>query len=117
MNAGVKTGKAQNERMFFPVRLLLSTRENDFGRGSPSLGQERRPILLFKNESAARAYGKRIEDTFVSLARKRAGLAAFSIDETNDRSTWGACRAGWPSWARRYLRCDLLLFAGSESQR
>ena len=97
-----------------PVRLLLSTRENDFGRGSPSLGQERRPILLFKNEGAARAYGKHIEDTFVSLARKRAGLATFFIDETNDRSTRGA---RWPRWARRALRCDLLLFAGSESQR
>src|SRR5262249_2343496 len=94
-----------------------STRENDFGRGSLSLGQERRSILLFKNEGAARAYGKRIEDTFVSLARNRAGLVTFSIDETNDRSTWGACRARWPSWARRPLRCDLLLFAGSESQR
>ena len=35
--------------------LDLSTRENDFGRGSLSLGQERRPILLFKNEGAARA--------------------------------------------------------------
>src|SRR5262249_13970335 len=115
MTAGVRTGKAQNEPI--PVRLLLSTRENDFGRGSPSLGQERRPIPLFKNEGAARAYGKRIEDTFVSLARKRAGLATFSIDETNDRSTWGACRARRPSWARRSLRCDLLLFARSESQR
>src|SRR5262249_40927448 len=104
-----------SERAYvFPVRLLLSTRENDFGRGSPSLGQERRPILLFKNEGAARAYGKHIEDTFVSLARKRAGLATFSIDETNDRSTWGACRARWP---RRSLRCDFLLSAGSESQR
>src|SRR5215813_15318571 len=96
---------------------LLSTRENDFGRGSLSLGQERRPILLFKNEDAARADGKRTEDTFVSLARKRAGLATFSIDKTNDRSTRRACRARWPSWARRSLRCDLLLFAGSESQR
>src|SRR5205807_7375794 len=65
--------------------LLLSTCENDFRRGSLS----RRPILLFKNEAAARAYGKRIEDTFVSLARNRAGLATFSIDETNDSSTWG----------------------------
>jgi hypothetical protein len=91
---------------------LLSTRESDFGRGSLSLGQERRPILLFKNEGAAPAYGKRIEDAFVSLARNRAGLATFSIDETNDRSTWGACRARRPSWARRSLRCDLLLFAG-----
>src|SRR5262247_4932666 len=62
---------------------LLSTRENNFGRGSLSLGQEGRPILLFKHEGAARAYGKRIEDTFVSRARKRAGLATFSIDETN----------------------------------
>src|SRR5215471_5100225 len=92
------------------------TREQ-IARRSPSLGQERCPILLFKNEGAARAYGKRIEDTFVSLARNRAGLVTFSIDETNDRSTWGACRARWPSWARRSLRCDLLLFAGSESQR
>jgi hypothetical protein len=46
------------------------------------------------------------EDTFVSLARNRAALATFSIDETNDRSTWGACRARRPSWARRSLRCD-----------
>src|SRR6516162_7207779 len=97
--------------------LPLSTRENDVRRGSLSLGQERRPILLFKNEGAARAYGKRIEDTFVNLARNRAGLATFSIDETNDRPAWGACRAGRPSWARRSLRCELFLFAGSESQR
>jgi hypothetical protein len=96
---------------------LPSTRENDFGWGSLSLGQERRPVLLFENEGAARAYGKRIEDTFVSLARNRAGLATFSIDEMNDRSTWGACRARRPSWTRRSFRCDLLLFAGSESQR
>src|SRR5262245_29462114 len=68
---------------------LLSTRENDFGRSSLSLGQERCPVLLFKNEGAARAYGKRIEDTFVSLARNRAGLVTFFIDETNDRPTWG----------------------------
>jgi len=96
---------------------LPSTRENDFSWGSLSLGQERRAILRFKNEGAARAYGKRIEDTFVNLARKRAGLATLSIDETNDRSTWGACRARRPSWARRSLRGDLFLFAGSESER
>jgi hypothetical protein len=35
----------------------------------------------------------------------------------NHRSTWGACRARRPSWPRRSLRCDLLLFACSESQR
>src|SRR5262245_47270823 len=86
------------------------------GAGGGSLGQERRPILLFKNEGTARAYGKRIADTFISLARNRAGLATFSIDETNDRSTWGPCLARRPSWARRSLRCDLLLFAGGESQ-
>src|SRR5438132_9252837 len=91
-----------------------STRENDFSWGSLSLGQERRPVLLFKNEGAARAYGKRIEDTFVSLARNRAGLATFSIDETNDRSTRGARRARRPSWAGRSSRDDLVLFAGSE---
>jgi hypothetical protein len=98
-------------------RSLPSTRENDFSCGSLSLGQERRPSLLFKNEGAARAYGERIKDTFVSLARNRAGLATFSIDETNDRPTWGACRAGRPSRPGRSLRCDLFLFAGSESER
>ena len=96
---------------------LPSTRENDFSWGSLSLGQERRPVLLFENEGAARADGKRIEDTFINLARNRAGLATFSVDETNDRSTWGACRARRPSWARRSSRSDLVLFAGSESQR
>jgi hypothetical protein len=96
---------------------LPSTRENDFSWGSLSLGQERRPVLLFENEGAARADGKRIEDTFVNLARNRAGLATFSVDETNDRSTWGACRARRPNWARRSLRGGLVPFAGSESQR
>jgi hypothetical protein len=46
-----------------------------------SLGQERRPILLFKNEVAAPACGKRIEDTFISLASNRAGLATFSNEQ------------------------------------
>src|SRR5262249_38494060 len=93
---------------------VLSTRENQLDRGSLSLWPERRPILVFKNKAAGRAYGKRIEDTFVSLACNRADLATFSIDEANDRSSCGPRRA---SWARRSLRCDLLLFAGSESQR
>src|SRR5215472_13236752 len=64
--------------MFFPVRLLLSTRENDFGRGSPSLGQERRPILLFKNEGAARALVcsgvTRSEKAFVSQCAPEAPI-------------------------------------------
>src|SRR5262249_59495584 len=79
-----------------------------------SLGQERRPILLFKNEVAAPACGKRIEDTFISLASNRAGLATFSNEQPFHL---GACRARRPNWARRSLRCDLLLFAGSERQR
>src|SRR5262245_59631289 len=82
----------------------------------PVAGAGTLPGSPLQNEGAARAYGKRIEDTFISLARNRAGLATFSIDETNDRSTWGPCLARRPSWARRYLRCDLLLFAGGESQ-
>jgi len=76
MTAGVRTGKAQNERIFF--RLLLSTRENDFGRGSPSLGQERRPILLFKNEGATRALVcsgvTRSEKAFVSQCAPEAPI-------------------------------------------
>src|SRR5262245_18576212 len=60
-----------------PKADLLSTPENDFGRSSLSLGHERRPSRLFKNEGAARVYVKRIEDTFISLSRNRAGLATF----------------------------------------
>src|SRR5262245_10888859 len=79
----VKSGKAQNEHIMSTLspkadiaqNSLLSTHENHFGRGALSLGQERRPILLFKNQGTARAYGKRIEDTFISLARNCAGLA------------------------------------------
>src|SRR5262249_27748042 len=62
---------------------LLSTRENHPDRGFLPLRPERRPILVFKNEAAGRAYRKRIEDTFVSLTCNRADLATFSIDETN----------------------------------
>src|SRR5262249_22589528 len=72
-------------------------------------------FLLDCSQNALVAFHLRCNS--VSLARNRAGLATFSIDETNDRSTWGACRARRPSWARRSLRCDLLLFAGSQSQR
>jgi len=69
-------------RAFCGYRLLLSTRENDFGRGSPSLGQARRPILLFKNEGAARALvcsgvthlKKRL---FLNVRRKRLLVSPF----------------------------------------
>src|SRR5262249_28330553 len=104
---------------------LLSTRENHPDRGSLSLWPERRPILVFKNKAAVRAYRKRIEDTFVSLACNRADLTTFSIDEANDRSSCGARRARRarrPGWTRGllatlfFLRGDLFPFAGCESQ-
>src|SRR6516162_5773305 len=67
---------------------LLCTRDNHPDRGSPSLWPERCPTLIFKNKAAAWTYGKRVEDTFVSLTCNRTDLAAFSIDEANDRSSW-----------------------------
>src|SRR5262249_33972278 len=79
---------------------LLSTREDHLDGGSLSLWPERRPVLIFQNKGASRTHGKHIEDAFVSLACNRAGLATLSIDETNDRSAWGPCRAWRPSFAR-----------------
>ena len=96
---------------------ILSTRKDHFDRGSLALRQERRSIALFKNKGAGWTHGKCIEDALVRLAGDRADLATFSINEANNRSTWGACRARRPSWATRSLRCDLILFAGGESQR
>jgi hypothetical protein len=72
----------------FPVRLLLSTRENDFGRGSPSLGQERRPILLFKNEGTARALvcsgvTRSEKRLFLNVRRKRLLVSPFGKKSCN----------------------------------
>src|SRR5262249_39806173 len=100
---------------------LLSTRENHPDRGSLSLWPERCPILIFKNKAAGRAYGKRIEDTFVSLTCNRAHLAAFPIDEANDRSCWGrrsrsARRPGWTTWFLAAVILALVVFVSAISQ-
>src|SRR5262249_61709759 len=95
------------------INSVLSTRKDNSDRGSLSLRPERRSIVLFKIKGAGWTYGKRIEDALVRLAGDHADLATFSVDEANDRSTWGAGRASWPSWANGSLRCHLVLFAGS----
>ena len=103
---------------------LLCTRDNHPDRGSPSLWPERCPTLIFKNKAAAWTYGKRVEDTFVSLTCNRTDLAAFSIDEANDRSSCEPRRirrarslgTRWSLAALFFLRGDLFPVAGCESE-
>src|SRR5262245_20286955 len=45
-----------------------------------------RPIVLLEDEGAARVDGVGAEDSLVRLARNRAGLATFAVDEADDGS-------------------------------
>src|SRR5262249_12294315 len=73
---------------------------HDFDGNALSLGPKRRPTLVLEDEGPARVDGVSAEDSFVGLARDRAGLATLSVDEANNRSAWSRrsgrpCGAGW----------------------
>src|SRR5262245_59033524 len=89
---------------------------HDFDGHPLPLRAKRRPTFVLEDEGAARVDGVCREDSLVGLACDRAGLATFSVDETNDRSAWSdrpgrPGRAGRPLLALFALRAgDLLLF-------
>src|SRR5262249_2385665 len=78
MTAGIRSGKAIRTSVCFSGSLTSEHTREPLGRGSPSLGQERRPILLFKNEGAARALVcsgvTRSEKAFVSQCAPEAPI-------------------------------------------
>src|SRR5262245_17761810 len=85
---------------------------HDFDGNALSLGPKRRPTLVLEDEGPARVDGVSAEDSFVGLARDRAGLTTLSVDEENDRSAWSR-RSGRPCRAGRHL-LDLIALGCSE---
>src|SRR5262245_56362605 len=58
----------------------------DFDCNPLLLWSESCSIFVLEDEGASRLDSVSIEDTFIRLARNRAGLATLSVDETNDRA-------------------------------
>jgi hypothetical protein len=80
---------------------LRSTGENYLHRNALPLRPKRSLVIGVENEAAARIDRIGAEDALVVLACKRARLAAFSFDETNNCSAY-ACR---PNRAERSWSC------------
>src|SRR3984893_2269922 len=91
--------------------LLGGASHHDFDGDALSLRSKRRPTLVLEDEGAPRIDGVSAEDSFVRLACDRARLAAFTIDEANNRSAWSH-RPGRPWRPRRPLIALLALGAG-----
>ena len=102
--------------------LLGGASHHDFDGDALSLRPKRRPTLVLEDEGAPWIDGVSAEDSFVRLARNRARLAAFTIDEANDRPAWSRRprrpgRAGRPLIALLALGAgDLLVFASRKRQ-
>src|SRR5262249_7470661 len=96
---------------YLGAQLLGDASHHDFDGNALSLRPKRRPTVLLEDEGAPRIDGMSAEDSFVRLACDRACLAAFTIDEADDRSAWSH-RPGRPWGPGRPLIALLALGAG-----
>jgi hypothetical protein len=107
---------------------LRSTGENYLHRNALPLRPKRSLVIGVENEAAARIDRIGAEDALVVLACKRARLAAFSFNETNNRSAYacranrtersrGSCRTGRSRIALLALLGHRLFSASRESQQ
>ena len=104
---------------------LRSTGENYLHRNALPLRPKRSLVIGVENEAATRIDRISAEDALVVLACKRARLAAFSFDETNNCSAYAArpnraersCRTGRSRVAFLAFLGHRLFSASRESQQ
>src|SRR5215469_7934941 len=77
---------ARGYRMVIGGQLFRDAGDHDFDGNPLPLWAKCRPIVLLEDEGAGRVEGVGAEDSLVRLARDRAGLATFAVDEADGRS-------------------------------